>query len=91
MGGLSDLPDHAILDRGRLIGLWEFDPGSDSIVWATFTPGDKALEAEVKRTETYVREQLGDARSFSLDTPQSRLPRIAALREMNVPGRRTRK
>jgi hypothetical protein len=30
--------------------------------------------------EEYVTSQLGDARSFSLDSPQSRRPRIDALR-----------
>jgi len=28
-----------------------------------------------------VRERLGDARSFSLDSPKSRVPRIEALRK----------
>jgi hypothetical protein len=32
--------------------------------------------------ENYIREQLGDARSFSLDSPKSRTPRIEALRKM---------
>ena len=32
------------------------------------------------RNEAFVREDLGDARSFSLDTPASRAPRIQALR-----------
>jgi len=36
----------------------------------------------VQRTERFVRDQLGDARSFSLDSPESRAPRIAALREL---------
>ncbi len=80
LGGISDLPSHAILDRGRLIGLWEYDLASQSIVWATFGVRDKKLEATVKETEAFVRDQLGDARSFSLDSPKSRAPRIAALR-----------
>jgi hypothetical protein len=80
LGGFYDLPNHAIFDRGRLIGLWEFDTESDSVVWSTFGPKDKALQAAVDRTETYIREQLGDARSFSLDSPASRAPKIAALR-----------
>jgi len=77
---LLDLPSHAILDRGRVVGLWEYDPETASIVWKAFIAGDKALTAAVKATETYVRDQLGDARSFSLDSPKSRAPRIAALR-----------
>lgn len=77
---LQDLPNHAIVDRGRLIGLWEFDPLSGSIAWASFVAPDKRLKAAVANTEEYVREQLGDARSFSLDSPESRLPRITALK-----------
>ena len=82
-GGLMDLPSHAILDRGQIIGLWEFDVDAGSIVWATFgRKKDKALEAAVEETQTFVRDQLGDARSFSLDSPKSRAPRIASLRQM---------
>jgi hypothetical protein len=45
-------------------------------------PRDKALEKAVKEMEAFVREDLGDARSFSLDSPKSRAPRIEALRAM---------
>jgi hypothetical protein len=81
VSGLSDLPSHAILDRGRLVGLWEFDHASQSIAATTFGVRDKALDEAVRRTEEFIREQLGDARSFSLDSPKSRAPRIAALRQ----------
>ena len=80
-----DLPSHAILDRGRIVGLWEYDTASDSIAWMAFVKKDKALQDAVARTEQYVREQLGDARSFSLDSPKSRVPRIAALRKAPTP------
>ena len=80
----GEFPNHAIVDRGRLVGLWEYDPESDRIVWSAFGLKDKALDAEVIRTENYIREQLGDARSFSLDSPKSRAPRIAALRKSAV-------
>jgi hypothetical protein len=82
LGGLADLPSHAILDRGRLVGLWEFDPEAQKIAWWAFgaNPKDKALVAAVERTEAFVAADLGDARSVSLDSPKSRAPRIAALR-----------
>ena len=84
LGTLVDLPSHAILDRGRLIGLWEFDVDSGAIVWATFDgKRNKTLASAVEETETWVREELGDARSFSLDSPKSRAGRIAALRELH--------
>ena len=79
-GDLSDLSHHAILDRGQLVGLWEYDTKSQSIVAHSFKVRDKAFDAAIAKTELYIRDQLGDARSFSLDSPQSRAPRIEALR-----------
>ncbi len=80
LGGVADLPSHPIFDRGRLVGLWEYDTASESIAWLPFTRKNKDMEKAVARTEEYVRTGLGDARSFSLDSPKSRAPRIAALR-----------
>ena len=81
IGELTDLPNHVILDRGRVVGLWEYDTATGSIAWMSFVKKDKSLQDAVARTEQYVREQLGDARSFSLDSPKSRAPRIEALRK----------
>jgi hypothetical protein len=81
LGVLPDLPSHAILDRGRIVGLWEYDTSSESIAWTAFVKKDKALEGAVARTAQYVHQQLGDARSFSLDSPKSRAPRVTALRK----------
>ncbi len=79
-GSVHDLPSHPILDRGRIMGLWEFDPETSTIAWQSFIPASAALKAAVARMEAFVRDQLGDARSFSLDSPKSRRPRIDALR-----------
>jgi hypothetical protein len=79
-GSLSDLPFHAIVDRGQLVGLWDYDPGAGAIVWKTFGKADAALKHEVARVEAFIRADLGDARSFSLDSPESRAPRLDALR-----------
>jgi hypothetical protein len=79
--GLMDLSSHAIFDRGRLVGLWEYDTVTESIVWMSFVPGNPALDEAVGQTERFIRAELGDARSFSLDSPKSRVPRIEALRK----------
>jgi hypothetical protein len=81
LGALSDLPSHGIFDRGRLVGLWEFDQATQGIAWTSFVKKNAALEQAVRETEAYVREQLGDARGWSLDSPKSRVPRIEALRK----------
>ncbi|MBI4891827.1 MAG: winged helix DNA-binding domain-containing protein [Acidobacteria bacterium] len=80
ISGLSDLPSHAIVDRGALAGLWEFDPERAEIAWMSFEKAPKTLQAEVERVSAFVRDELGDARTFSLDSPKSRAPRIQALR-----------
>ena len=76
-----DLPAHSIFDRGRLVGLWVFDPESNTIAWMSFVKPDRALRDAVARMETFVRDDLGDARSFSLDSPKSRVKKIAELRK----------
>jgi hypothetical protein len=81
-GGLTDAESHMILDRGRLIGFWEYDPESQTIEWSAFVPRNGELERAVSETEEFVRTQLGDARGFSLDSPKSRAPKIAALRAL---------
>jgi hypothetical protein len=81
LGALSDRSSHAIVDRGKLIGFWEYEQPTESVAWVSFVKKDKALQQAVTRTEDFVRDQLGDARSFSLDSPKSRAPRIAALRK----------
>jgi hypothetical protein len=80
--GLADLPDHPIVDRGRIVGLWQYDHGAQQVVWWPFRPpeDETALRAAVARTEEFIREQLGDARAFSLDSPKARAPRLATLR-----------
>ena len=77
-----DLAGHTILDRGRLVGRWEFDTETGTIAWTSFLPRDKTLEKAVREMEAFVREDLGDARSFALDTPKSRAPRIEKLRAL---------
>jgi hypothetical protein len=78
---LVDLAAHAILDRGRLIGYWEYDPDEQRIVSALFRgKKDKALERTIAEMEAFVRDQLGDARAFSLDSPKSRRPKLEILR-----------
>jgi len=80
IGSVADLPSHAILDRGRIVGLWEYDPDSESIAWAAFRKPDAGLKKAVQEMEAWILTDLGDARSFSLDSPKSRAPRLAALR-----------
>ncbi|MEV6642736.1 crosslink repair DNA glycosylase YcaQ family protein [Amycolatopsis sp. NPDC051371] len=80
LGAEADPPCHLIVDRGRIAGLWEFDVDAGKIVCQFFGEEDEALREVVAATEEFVRDDLGDARSFSLDSPKSRAPRLAALK-----------
>jgi hypothetical protein len=76
---LQDLPDHPIFDRGRIIGLWQYDPGRERIAAWLFAGRTPAVEQRIAEVEAWIREDLGDFRSFSLDSPASRQERIDAL------------
>ncbi len=78
--GLTDLPYHAIIDRGRLIGFWEYDPQNESVVWATFSNATQEVLEAVAHTEAFIKSDLQDARAFSLDSPKRRAPRLKVLK-----------
>jgi hypothetical protein len=79
-GRISDMPGHAIMDRGQVVGWWEYDPAASTIVWMSLVKPDRAMQEAVNTTEAFIREDLGDARSFSLDSPKSRAPKLQAMR-----------
>ncbi|RKE20475.1 DNA glycosylase AlkZ-like family protein [Streptomyces sp. TLI_171] len=79
-GSEADPQTHLVVDRGRIVGLWEYDPEQRELVHQLFVPMDSALRAAIGSAEEFVREDLGDARGFSLDSPKSRAPKLAALR-----------
>ena len=81
LGTLNDLSDHAIFDRGRLVGLWLFDPASHRIISISWIKPNNLLKAAIAKTEQFIQSELGDARLFSLDSPKSRAPRIDFFRK----------
>ncbi|RAG86623.1 hypothetical protein DN069_05595 [Streptacidiphilus pinicola] len=85
-GSDADPQCHVIVDRGRIVGFWEFDPEAGELLSALFVSRDAALKDALARTEAFVRDELGDARGFSLDSPKSRAPKLAELREAAQQG-----
>ena len=82
VGSLVDLPYHPIVDRGRVIGLWDWDGVKGALAWRTFTKTtdvEKRVAKEAEALAEHVARDLGDVRSFSLDSPESRVPRIKDL------------
>ncbi len=83
LGLQADLSDHPILNRGRIIGLWQYDPGKERIAAWTFDKPTAAVTQRIAEVESWIREDLGDFRSFSLDSAASRQKRIDALDSAN--------
>lgn len=80
VSALQDMVANGIFDRGVLIGWWEFDPDAGKIVAKHWAPPTPQTLKEIERTEAFIRDELGDCRSFSLDSPKSRQPLLAWLR-----------
>ncbi|QKW20932.1 winged helix DNA-binding domain-containing protein [Kitasatospora sp. NA04385] len=80
LGAEADPPTHLVVDRGRIVGFWEYDPERRELVHELFVPMDAALRAALEAAESFVREDLGDARAAGPDSPRSRAPKLAALR-----------
>lgn len=79
----ADLPDHPILDRGRIIGLWQYDPAGQRIAHWLFAGPTPGVLQRIEDVESWIRADLGDFRAFSLDSPASRQERIVALDAAN--------
>jgi winged helix DNA-binding protein len=81
--GKLEIDHHAIVAGGVRVGVWEFDFDAQKIVWALTTKDKpKGVERAVAEMEAFARDQLGDVRSFSLDSPESRKPAIAKVRKL---------
>jgi hypothetical protein len=90
LGGLGDLPHHAILDRGTLTGFWEYDPSAGEVVWRSWAGDRRKVSELMERVQPFVKNELGDARAYSLDSEKKRAPRLAALRERGAAQVRAR-
>ena len=75
-----------LVAEGRIVGFWEFDPDTSSVVYEIFDPVTAAtreqLEAEAAVTGAFLAEGLGHGRSFSLDTDDAMRRRVAHIRAL---------
>ncbi len=75
LGQAAHLFVRPVLDGERLVGLWEFDPKADDVVFHTFEPlaprRRKAVQARAEDVAAFLREDIGHARSVTLDSVDS--------------------
>lgn len=82
--GLTELWSNGILDRGRLIGLWEYDYDEAEIAYWCWVPLNETIQAEIQAVQEFIRTDLEDSRAYSLDSPASRRSRITVLRALQT-------
>lgn len=78
----------SVLVEGRIRGFWEYDPDRGTVGVHCFdAPSKKAqktLDQAADDTATFLREQLGHGRSFSLDSDAELRRRTAALQRLSA-------
>ena len=86
IGKAQHVLSRSIVIDGLVAGFWEVDPRAARAVWHTFDPAPRALARALDEltaaTAKFLRDELGHARVFTLDTMddvQARADRIAGL------------
>ncbi|MCX4242679.1 DNA glycosylase AlkZ-like family protein [Paraliomyxa miuraensis] len=84
LGEAKHLASRAILWGSELVGFWEHDPDHGAVVTGLLGQSPRgqktALTSQAKALEHFIAEQLGHARSFSLDTDDALRTRVALVR-----------
>lgn len=87
LGSARHVGQRPVFRGDELIGFWEYDADDESVVCGLFEPLTRrqadALAEQRAGLYTFIRDQLGHARSFSLDTADAVRGRAQILRAMN--------
>jgi hypothetical protein len=85
LGEVRHLSLRSFVADGRIAGFWEYDPDTREIVLRPFAPLPKKTQAKVEEAaadlSSFLAEDLGHGRSFSLDTDEELRKRTAKIRE----------
>ncbi|HEX8704303.1 MAG TPA: crosslink repair DNA glycosylase YcaQ family protein [Myxococcaceae bacterium] len=86
LGDVTHLSARTLFDGDRLVGFWEYDPSAESIVFNTFDPlppkRKRAAQELADSLATFLKDDLGHARSFSLDTMEAVQERADLVKKM---------
>lgn len=84
VGGAKHITSRTIVTGDGLVGFWEYDPDANAIVTSTFEKLPSAQAKELARlaaeTALFLKDQLGHAKIFTLDTTESIRERAQALK-----------
>ncbi len=81
---LDSLHHHAIVLGGRLIGIWDYDPDTETVIWRTFgrptTPTRDLIESTVENLRRFIHTTLGDVAFYPFDRGRTRRERVESIR-----------
>jgi hypothetical protein len=84
------LASRSIVRGHTLIGVWEFDPSSGSAAWAAFDDQTAAesqrIDDAAQATGSWIADQIGHGRTFSIDKDAAVQRRATALRQDGIAG-----
>jgi hypothetical protein len=90
LGDAGHIQTRTVVVGDRVVGFWELDPDAGQVRWAPLGTVAASAREVVDRlageTATFLVEQLGHARSFSLDTDDDVRRRAAEVAAMAVPA-----
>jgi Winged helix DNA-binding domain len=86
LGDARHMGMRGLFDGDKLVGLWEYDPDAGAVVFSTFDKlapkRRKEVQALAEDVGTFLREDLGHARSFSIDSEDSVRERAALVKAL---------
>ncbi|MCP3098908.1 winged helix DNA-binding domain-containing protein [Myxococcus sp. K15C18031901] len=86
LGEVAHMSLRGVLDGDRLAGFWEFDAEEGEVLFHTFEPLSpkrrKQFAARAAEVASFLEEEVGHARSFTLDTEASVAERAALIRSL---------
>jgi hypothetical protein len=83
IAAVRTLNHHTILYGADLVGIWEYDPDTESVVtrvWSADARLRRRVADAAADAEDFIRQQLGDAKLSAVDPPAKRARRLAFCR-----------
>lgn len=88
LGTANSMAFRAIAVDGEVVGVWEYDPDKEDVVTATFQPVPSAvkkrIDEEAMSVAVFLREEIGRAISFSIDTDDRLRSRAAEVKKLGA-------
>lgn len=88
LGDARHVAMRALVADGKIAGFWEYDPDARAVVYGLFAPvsggARERLEGKAAELTSFIAEELGHGRSYSLDTDDALRERAAFVRTLGA-------